>query len=129
MLGKYQYYTGIIFKGYTYGTGDCVVTGGRYDNLMVQFGKDAPSVGFGISVDTLMAALMRQKRLEPLPADETLILYAPSCREQAIALAAKRRAQGEKVVLAEQDKPLEEYRRYAAENRIGEILQLKEEAE
>ncbi|MEI3340359.1 MAG: ATP phosphoribosyltransferase regulatory subunit [Eubacterium sp.] len=39
MLGNYQYYTGIIFQGYTYGTGDYIVTGGRYDNLMVQFGK------------------------------------------------------------------------------------------
>lgn len=27
MLGNYRYYTGIIFKGYTYGTGDCIVTG------------------------------------------------------------------------------------------------------
>ena len=66
MLGNYRYYTGIIFKGYTYGTGDCIVTGGRYDNLMAQFGKDAPSIGFGIAVDTLMSALMRQKICVPV---------------------------------------------------------------
>ncbi len=129
MLGKYQYYTGIIFKGYTYGTGDSVVTGGRYDNLMVQFGKDAPSVGFGISVDTLMNAMMRQKLAEPLPWEAAMILYQPACREQAVALGVQRRAAGEKIVLAEQEKPLEEYRRYAAENRIRAILYLPEGAE
>ncbi|MFR3755581.1 MAG: ATP phosphoribosyltransferase regulatory subunit [Enterocloster sp.] len=30
MLSRYHYYTGIIFKAYTYGTGDYIVTGGRY---------------------------------------------------------------------------------------------------
>ena len=42
MLSKYSYYTGIIFKAYTYGTGEYLVTGGRYDKLLVQFGKDTP---------------------------------------------------------------------------------------
>ena len=59
MLSRYQYYTGIIFKAYTYGTGDYIVTGGRYDKLLVQFGKDTPAVGFAIVVDQLMAALSR----------------------------------------------------------------------
>ena len=51
MLSKYSYYTGIIFQAYTYGTGEYIVTGGRYDKLLVQFGKDAPAVGFVIVVD------------------------------------------------------------------------------
>lgn len=41
---NYGYYTGIIFKGYTYGTGDKIVAGGRYDKLLSQFGKKAPSL-------------------------------------------------------------------------------------
>ena len=45
MLSRYNYYTGIFFRGYTYGTGDAVVKGGRYDHLLGHFGKDAPSVG------------------------------------------------------------------------------------
>ncbi len=129
MLGKYQYYTGIIFKGYTYGTGDCVVTGGRYDNLMAQFGKEAPAIGFGISVDTLMAAKMRQKLEEPLPWDDTMILYHSSRRNQAVALSVQYRARGENVLLVEQNMSLAEHRRYAAEHRIGVILHLEEGAE
>ena len=29
MSGHYGYYTGIVFRAYTYGTGDAIVTGGR----------------------------------------------------------------------------------------------------
>ena len=39
MVNHFDYYTGIIFRGYTYGTGDAIGKGGRYDNLLAQFGK------------------------------------------------------------------------------------------
>ncbi len=60
LLSKYNYYTGIVFKGYTYGVGDSIVKGGRYDNLLSRFGKDAPAVGFVILVDDLMNAMSTQ---------------------------------------------------------------------
>ena len=60
MLSNYNYYTGVIFKAYTMGTGDAVVKGGRYDDLLKQFGKDAPAIGFVIVIDDLLEALNRQ---------------------------------------------------------------------
>ncbi len=60
MLSKYNYYTGMIFKGYALGNGDAIVKGGRYDNLLGQFGKDAPAIGFVVVVDDLLNALNRQ---------------------------------------------------------------------
>ncbi|MCR5595911.1 MAG: ATP phosphoribosyltransferase regulatory subunit [Lachnospiraceae bacterium] len=60
MLSKYNYYTGVIFKGFTYGVGDAIVKGGRYDKLLGRFGKDAPAVGFVILVDDLLNAMSRQ---------------------------------------------------------------------
>ncbi len=60
MLSRYEYYTGIIFQAYTYGTGEPIAKGGRYDNLMAHFGKPEPAVGFGITMDQLMLALSRQ---------------------------------------------------------------------
>lgn len=39
MSGGYGYYTGIVFRAYTYGTGDAVVRGGRYDHLLEKFRK------------------------------------------------------------------------------------------
>ena len=46
MLSRFQYYTGIIFQAYTYGNGEPLVKGGRYDRLLNYFGKNAPAVGF-----------------------------------------------------------------------------------
>ena len=54
LLSKYHYYTGVIFKAYTYGVGDAVAKGGRYDNLLKYFGKEAPATGFVIVVDDLL---------------------------------------------------------------------------
>ena len=61
MLSKYNYYSGVIFRAYTYGVGNAVVKGGRYDNLLKHFGKDAPAVGFSIVIDDLLEALKGQK--------------------------------------------------------------------
>ena len=77
MLSKYNYYTGVIFKAYTFGVGDAVVKGGRYDNLLHQFGKEAPAIGFMVVIDELIEALDRQKVELPLPAEKMILNYDP----------------------------------------------------
>lgn len=75
MLSKYKYYTGIIFKAYTYGVGNAVVTGGRYNTLLSYFGKEAPAVGFVLVIDDILEALSRQKVDIPLPEEKTKLTY------------------------------------------------------
>ena len=60
MLSKYDYYTGIIFRAYTFGSGAAIVKGGRYDKLLSHFGRKLPAVGFAIVIDQLMLALDRK---------------------------------------------------------------------
>jgi ATP phosphoribosyltransferase len=67
MLSKYNYYTGIIFRAYSYGHGEPLVKGGRYDTLLSHFGRELPAVGFAIVIDQLMQALNNSSRKE----DET----------------------------------------------------------
>lgn len=57
MISNYEYYTGIIFAGYTYGLGEPIVKGGRYDTLLSNFDKDAPAIGFAFVVDQLLTAV------------------------------------------------------------------------
>lgn len=130
MLSQYQYYTGIIFKAYTYGTGDYIVNGGRYDKLLVQFGKDAPAVGFGISVDDLMLALSRQKIDTPVRVVNTMILFEPESREQAIQLAKHFRdtSMPVQLQLKKADKTLEAYKAYAGRTTITNLLYLDEKS-
>jgi ATP phosphoribosyltransferase regulatory subunit len=99
MLSKYNYYTGVIFKAYTYGVGDAILKGGRYDNLLACFGKTAPAVGFVIVIDDLLQALNRQKALV-IPEDKTVTLsYGKNNYREKLAEAAGLRKQGIRTVL------------------------------
>lgn len=93
MMSQYRYYTGIIFKAYTYGNGEPVVTGGRYDTLLSQFDKEAPAIGMVILLDQLLLTLSRQNRQE-LENEQLQILYDSSVRAAAIELANHYRKQG-----------------------------------
>ena len=99
MLSKYHYYTGIIFQAYTYGTGEPVVKGGRYDNLMQHFGKSASSIGFAIVIDNLLLALQSQKISLPDKEDIEEIVYTPDTMREAILEAQKMRSAGRNVRL------------------------------
>lgn len=124
MLSKYQYYTGIIFKAYTYGTGDYIVTGGRYDKLLQQFGKDAPAVGFGIVADRLLMALSAQHIKLPVQKTDTLILFDVSARVPAIQLAKKFRRAGRPVQFQRkhQTPPMEEYLQMAVRGGMPHVV-------
>ena len=99
MLSKYNYYTGIIFKAYTYGVGEPVVKGGRYDRLLGYFGKKAPAVGFAIVVDDLMSALERQKACAYEEDEIRVLTYHASDYEEKLLEARKLRAKGIRTVL------------------------------
>lgn len=99
MLSKFQYYTGIIFQAYTYGTGEPVVKGGRYNNLLKHFDKPAASIGFGITVDNLLMALSRQKLSLPEKKAPVILTYTEANRREAILEAQKLRSEGTAVAL------------------------------
>lgn len=123
MLNNYHYYTGVIFAGYTYGSGEPIVSGGRYDKLLSYFGKAAASIGFAIVVDKLMAALARQKKEIPVVHDNLLIVYKPNAISQAIQTAAKLRAQDKNVELVPwaDCRNRADYEMYAVRNQIAEL--------
>lgn len=124
MLNKHNYYTGIIFKGYTYGTGDAVLKGGRYDNLIEQFGKKAPSVGFAIVLDELMTALQRQEIPMEAESVHTMIVYREELMKDAVAKANELRRQGRSVILERQNPNCsrDDYEQFAKEHYLGEVL-------
>ncbi len=123
IISSYQYYTGIIFAGYTFGSGEPIVRGGRYDKLLTYFGKNAASIGFAIVVDQLMMALSRQKISIPVTNHGELIVYTPDHQSEAILIAKEHRSHGLQVELIARDasKTEEDYRAYAVRNRIAEI--------
>ncbi len=125
MSGNYGYYTGIIFRAYTYGTGDAIARGGRYDHLLEKFGKQTPSIGFAVIIDELMNALNRQKI--PVKTSQLhLIVYTEKTLKWAVSLARDFRAKGKCVQLLKRssDDSKERYKAYALLNHTVSMLYL-----
>lgn len=93
-LSNHTYYTGIIFHAFTFGTGEPVVSGGRYDKLLGQFGCDKASIGFSLIVDRLMAAINRQHIDIPVEYNGVLIVYSQDKLLDAIKRSDELRKDG-----------------------------------
>lgn len=99
LISSYSYYTGILFSGYTFGSGEPIVKGGRYDRLLSYFGKEAPAIGFALMVDQLLLALERQKIAISAGQEAEIILYTPQQRKIAATTAEELRNAGKIVRL------------------------------
>ena len=94
MLSKFHYYTGVIFKAYTYGVGDAIVTGGRYDTLLGRFGKETAAIGFMVIVDDLMEALFRQGIEVEVVENKQILYYDENNYSEMLSKAIELRKQG-----------------------------------
>jgi len=124
MLSQYEYYTGIIFKAYSYGTGRYIVNGGRYDGLLAQYGKDIPAVGFGITVDSLLSALNGQHIDVPVPGTDVLIVFDRDRFKEASDLARKFRERKKSTLCFPRKGRCKDdtYREYAKKRGIGQVI-------
>jgi len=122
MVSQLNYYTGIVYRGYTYGTGVSILSGGRYDTLLAQFGKDMKAVGFAIILDDLFSAIERQNIKIPVFQVDTLLIYQKETRKQAIAVAEQMRRNGMIIELSLLDQSLAAHIQYGKNNHIGGIM-------
>ena len=56
-----SYYSGIVFTGLAEGVGAPVLSGGRYDGLCGQFGRELPAVGFALGMMRVLRALEKKE--------------------------------------------------------------------
>lgn len=114
MLSKYNYYTGVIFRAYTYGASDAIMKGGRYDKLLSEFGNDAPAIGFAIVLDDLYMTLNRLNLLNDTKEKKVLLLFDESNQAASYEEAGRLRKEGVRTVLMQYD-PLndDKYTEYA----------------
>lgn len=90
LVNQADYYTGILFHGYADGLGEPVLSGGRYDNLIGEFGEPMPAIGFGINI-TLAAQLV------PPPvskAPDALVYFTAEGLGRSMEYCGKLTAQG-----------------------------------
>ncbi|HKM22076.1 MAG TPA: ATP phosphoribosyltransferase regulatory subunit [Lachnospiraceae bacterium] len=130
MLSKYNYYTGIIFRAYTYGSGDAVMKGGRYDNLLSEFGKTSAAIGFVTVVDQLLSALSRQNIEIQTDTSMQLVIFYQEAAKTAITFAEELRAKGvhTQLTLIQTKNQEEDYLNYAKQNRIDTVYCIQKDA-
>jgi ATP phosphoribosyltransferase regulatory subunit len=65
LIRSLGYYTGAVFQVYDPAYGEPIGIGGRYDDLLGQFGRPLPAVGFALNVERLHIALTSEERGRP----------------------------------------------------------------
>ena len=93
LVNKTDYYTGLVIKGYLEGYGEEVISGGRYDKLLDEFGYDVPAVGMAVNVDAV-ANVIGRKNPPVHAAPDVLIFAEEDCETQAVRKASELRKQG-----------------------------------
>ncbi len=94
-----NYYTGMVFRGYTDETTRFVFSGGRYDRLLASFQNTAlPAVGLSFDVDAVVAMLPQPDQPAPtlIYFDDTQWTHAQALQERtancSLCLADSRKA-------------------------------------
>jgi len=93
----FDYYTGIVFEGFTTNLGYEICGGGRYDHLIGRFGEECPSTGFAIDIEKLQMALERQGALRPPMHVDFLIMDFKPDKRDALRIAKELRQRGYRV--------------------------------
>lgn len=127
MVQNIDYYTGVIFKGYAEEVGDYILSGGRYDNLIEQFGLSLPATGFAINVDNIMMALKKQSTLNLNENKKVCIFYkeeyiSKACKMQNIL--RKKEYICELSLLDDEEKSLE----YSKEAKVDKMISILDES-
>jgi ATP phosphoribosyltransferase regulatory subunit len=97
-LRSQDYYTGMVFEIYTAGIGYPIGGGGRYDQLLHQFGQDYPATGFALGIERILLSLpQKNERTKPilLVGDITKNIV----RQELLNHANSLRNEGESIIL------------------------------
>lgn len=100
LIRDFEYYTGMVFEGYTPGLGFPVCGGGRYDTMLAQFGLDYPATGFALGIERLLLAMQRQGITSAENRQAVYVGWRDTMLSQAISLAKELRASGVSVEMA-----------------------------
>lgn len=117
-----DYYTGIIFEGYTASIGFPICGGGRYDSLLEDFGYPCCATGFALGIERILLALESQMSSISLPVVDYYIYFVPEKREEAIIKAISLRSEGYSVELEVVEREKSKALNYAKEGLFKNLL-------
>ena len=125
LVHRNEYYTGVIFRGYMEGSGETVVSGGRYDALLSQFGESLPATGFAVNVDALTAVRLRAGDTDGTLVPDVLVFAENGCETEGLRRVAALGDEGLIVEFSVFD-TLEASLQYAGDRGIARVFAVSE---
>lgn len=120
LVHRNSYYTGILFRGYIEGSGVTVLSGGRYDNLLTEFGLSLPAIGFAVENDALAAAMLQKGNIAVAKPADVLVFGEDGFEIDAVIYANKLIEKGFSAIISAFD-TVEDTRKFALANGITRI--------
>ena len=108
IIRDFNYYTGMVFEGYSPGLGFPLCGGGRYDRLLTEYGHPMSATGFALGMERILLTLDRQGIQIPSVSRDVYIGYAEQSIGEAIRRAMELRQIGKIVELGLKGQSYEE---------------------
>lgn len=101
VISDTKYYNGFVFKGFTEGISESILSGGQYDKLMQRMGKNGGAIGFAVYLDMLERLCGDDNEYDV----DTVILYDENSDMTALNNAVSMLGANGKTVMAQKDIP------------------------
>lgn len=122
LIRDFEYYTGMVFEAYAPGVGYSLAGGGRYDNMLKDFGAACPATGFALGIERVLDARNFQGVAEDSLTRKIFVSYAAGREVDAIHVANNRRAAGAVVELSLTPQTKAEAEKSCADKNCSELI-------
>ncbi|MGB4006571.1 MAG: ATP phosphoribosyltransferase regulatory subunit [Halanaerobiales bacterium] len=110
LIRGFDYYTGVVFEGFTGDLGYNLCGGGRYDHLLERYsGVQIPAIGFALGLERIRLALKRQGRFMEQEKGKNLLFYDEDTARLAFKLARMLREKEVVAIMTPLTLPKEQY--------------------
>ena len=124
IVHEIDYYTGLVLGGYLEGVGESVLVGGRYDNLIANFGFDLPAIGFAANVNLIAKALENAQKPKKSPPSE-IVHFEPENYHAAQSYIDEKKTKEPHIKIELSCfESLEETKEYAEKNGIKKVVEI-----
>ncbi|MFW6238606.1 MAG: ATP phosphoribosyltransferase regulatory subunit [Halanaerobiales bacterium] len=118
-----NYYTGLVFEGFTDKLGYTICGGGRYDNLIEKYGGEKiPAVGFAVGLERIRLALLKHQKEFAENTVDGMSVFPSGSRERAFRVTRRLHRKGYTVILEENGEVNEQLLNKAKKLKVNKIL-------
>lgn len=121
IIRNFNYYTGIIFEGYSNNLGFPICGGGRYDLLLDEFGYNQPATGFQIGIER-MKIVLENNLSAGVNRDEKVLVGYRDDSSKMVKIAGLLRANGKICLNNFKPSDVEAGRKLAREQGCGTFI-------